>query len=107
LELQTRSAEETAECLRVHRQSYGIRYIPRQMVGAIRFGLLVLVHQLATREEAREPFLELWRFGTAIDNRFEPIAETVRQIRLMVQSGVVEIPAEVVEISDPEHGEGL
>lgn len=107
LVLQTRSAEETAECLRIHRQSYGIRYIPRQMVGAIRSGLLVLVHQLATWKEAREPFAELWRFGTAIDHRFEPIAETIRQIRLMAQSGVVEIPAEVIEINDPEHGEGL
>ncbi|KAJ5805016.1 hypothetical protein N7474_010903 [Penicillium riverlandense] len=107
LELQTRSAEETAECLRIHRQSYGIRYIPRQMVGAIRSGLLVLVHQLGNREDAREPFVELWRFGTAIDHRFELIAEAVHQIRLMAQSGAVEIPAEVIEISDPEHGEGL
>ena len=106
LNLQAQSAEEMAECLRIHRQSYGTKYIPCHMVDAIRSGLLVLVRQLSDRDEAREAFVEFWRFGTAIDHRFEPVAEAVHQIRLMAQSGAVETPSEVIEINEPEHGKG-
>lgn len=91
-------AEEMAECLRVHRQSYGLKHIPSQVIDAVQTALRVLVHQLDDSDDTRNAFTELCRFGIALSQKFQPTAETVHAIQLLAQRGAVRLPTEAIAI---------
>lgn len=92
-------AKEIAQCLRIFRQSYGLRHIPSQVVDAISRGMRVLVHQLHS-DEAEHVFIEFCRFAMALSQRFKPSAGTVHAIQSLAQRGVVRLPAEAITILD-------
>lgn len=94
-----RQAEEMAQCLRIHRQAYGLKYIPSQVVDTIQSSLRVLVHQIDS-EEAGHAFIEFCRFGMAMSRTFKPIAEAIHAIQSLAQRGVVRLPTEAIAILD-------
>jgi hypothetical protein len=93
-------AEEMARCLQVHRQSYGLKHVPSQVVDAVQTALRVLVHHLDDTDDARNAFTELCRFGIALSQKFQPTAEAVQDIQLLAQQGTVKIPSEAIAILD-------
>lgn len=105
---QARSAEQTAHCLRIHRQSYGLRHIPIQVVDAVQTGLRILVHQLERSDESRQAFTELCRFGMALSHRFKQTADVIHEIRRNVQHRSIRLPPDVVVLFDhPERWRSL
>jgi len=92
-------AKEMAHCLCIHRQSYGLKYIPSQVVDAVQSSLRVLVRQLDS-EEARHAFIEFCRFGMAMSHTFKPTADAIHAIRSLAQRGVVKLPMEAIAILD-------
>ncbi|KAJ5176089.1 uncharacterized protein N7482_001966 [Penicillium canariense] len=93
-------AEGMAECLRIHRQSYGLKHVPSQVADAVQTALRTLVHQLDVTGNAKHAFIELCRFGIVLSQKFQPTAETVRAIQLLSQRGAVRLPTEAVAILD-------
>jgi hypothetical protein len=105
---QVKSVEETAQCLRIHRQSYGLKHIPSQIVDAIQTGLQILVPQLEESDESRQAFAELCRFGTALSHRFKQTADMIHEIRKNALHLGVRLPSEVIAIfDDPEQWRSL
>lgn len=92
-------ATEMAQCLRVFRQSYGLKHIPSQVVDAISRAMRVLVHQLHS-DEAEHVFIEFCRFAVALSQRFKPSASTVHAIQSLAQRGVVRLPSEAIATLD-------
>lgn len=90
---------EMAQCFRVHRQAYGLKYIPSQIVDAVQSSLRALVHQLEI-EEARHAFVEFCRFGMAMSRTFTPTADAIYAIQSLAQRGVVMLPPEAIAILD-------
>ncbi|KAJ5666219.1 Transcription factor [Penicillium maclennaniae] len=90
---------EMAQCFRIHRQAYGLKYIPSQVVDAVQSSLRVLVHQLEI-EEARHAFIEFCRFGIAMSRTFTPTANAIHAIQSLAQRGVVTLPPEAMAILD-------
>ncbi|KAJ6108528.1 Transcription factor [Penicillium sp. IBT 18751x] len=90
---------EMAQCFRIHRQAYGLKYIPSQVVDAVQSSLRVLVHQLDI-EEARHAFIEFCRFGIAMSRTFTPTANAIHAIQSLAQRGVVTLPPEAIAILD-------
>ncbi|KAK4867685.1 hypothetical protein LT330_001195 [Penicillium expansum] len=100
---QVKAVEEMANCLRIHRQSYGLNHIPSQIVDAIQAGLRISVHQLEESDQTRQAFTELCRFGTALSHRFKQTADVIHEVRRVALHLDVQLPAEVIEIfDDPE-----
>lgn len=97
---QVQAAVETAQSLRVHRQSYGTKHIPNEMVTAIQTGLRILVHQLEDSEEIRQAFVEFCRFGTALGHRFKQTADTIHEIKKSALRQGIQLPAEAIAIFD-------
>lgn len=93
-------AEEMARCLRVHRQSYGLKHVPSQVVDAVQTALRVLALQLDDTDDARNAFTELCRFGITLSQKFQPTAEAVQAIQLLAQQGAVKLPSEAIAILD-------
>jgi hypothetical protein len=93
---QTKSACEMAQCFRVHRQAYGLKYIPSEMADATQIGLQVLAHQMEDSDESRQAFMELCRFGMALSYTLKQTANVVHEIR---NSAVqLQLPAEAIAI---------
>lgn len=92
-------AEEMAQCLRIHRQSYGLKYIPSQVVDAVQSSLRVLVHQLDS-EEASHAFIEFCRFGMAMSRTFKPTADAIHAIQSLLQRGAVRLPIKAIAVLD-------
>lgn len=92
-------AQEMSQCLRIFRQSYGLKHIPSQVVDAISSTIGVLVYRLES-DEAKRVFTELCRFGMALSQRFNPIADTIHAIQALAQRGVVKLPSEATAILD-------
>jgi hypothetical protein len=93
---QTKSAYEMAQCFRVHRQAYGLKYIPSEMADATQRGLQVLAHQIQDSDESRQAFMELCRFGMAFSYTLKQTANVVHEIR---NSAVqLQLPAEAIAI---------
>ncbi|CAI7566583.1 unnamed protein product [Penicillium glandicola] len=97
---QVNSAHETAECLRIHRQSYGLKHIPSELVDAIQTGLRILLHQVEKSDQSRQAFVELCRFGTALGHRFKQTAETIQEIRKNALQLNLQLPPEAIAIFD-------
>ncbi|KAJ5963790.1 Transcription factor [Penicillium vulpinum] len=105
---QVKAAEEMAQCLRIHRQSYGLKHIPSQIVDAVQTGLRILVHQLEESEESRQAFAELCRFGTALSHRFKQTADAIHEIRKNALHLNIQLPPEAIAIfDDPEQWKSL
>lgn len=105
---QVKYVEETAQCLHIHRQSYGLKHIPSQIVDAIQTGLRVLVSQLEERDESKEAFVELCRFGAALSHRFKQTADVIQEIRKNALHLSVRLPPEAIAIfDDPEQWRSL
>lgn len=94
-----RHAEDMAQCLRIFRQSYGLKHIPSQTVDAISNAIRVLVHHL-DGDVLTRMFTEFCRFGMALSQRFKPIAETIHAVQSLAQRSVVRLPTEVIAILD-------
>ncbi|KAJ5320120.1 hypothetical protein PENANT_c025G05033 [Penicillium antarcticum] len=104
---QINAAEEMAQCLRIYRESYGLKHIPSQMVDATQTGLRILACQLDDSDELRQAFVELSRFGTALSKRFKRTADKIHEIRAQTLSQNLKLPSEAVALfDDPEHWEG-
>lgn len=95
----SRQAEEMSQCLRILRQSYGLKHIPSQVVEAISTTIRALVYRLES-DDAKRAFTELCRFGIALSHRFNPIVDTIHAIQALAQRGVVNLPPEVTAILD-------
>lgn len=93
-------AMEMAQCLSLHRQAYGLKYIPSQVVDAVQVGLRVLVHQLEYTVDVRQAFIELCRFGIVLSQKFRPISETIQHIQSLSHRGVIWLPAEASAVLD-------
>lgn len=93
------SAQEMSQCLRTFRQSYGLKHIPSQVVDAVSGTIRVLVYQLES-DDAKWAFIELCRFGMALSQRFNPIADTIHEIRALAQREAVNLPSEAAGILD-------
>ncbi|KAJ5402481.1 Transcription factor [Penicillium crustosum] len=105
---QVKSAEETAQCLRTHRQSYGLKHISSQIIDAVQTGLRILVHQLEESDESRQAFAELCRFGTALSHRFKQTGDVIHEIRKNALHLGVRLPPEAIAIfDDPEQWRSL
>lgn len=101
-------AGEMAQCLYIHRQTFGLKQIPSQVVDAIQNTLGMLVYRLDSNE-ARHAFTELCRFGMTLSHKLKPTAETIYKIQSLYHRGTVKIPFEAVEIlggSKLRRGEG-
>lgn len=92
-------AEEMSQCLRILRQSYGLKQIPSQVVDAVSSTIRVLVYRLES-DDAKRVFTELCRFGMALSQRFNPTADTIHAIQVLAQRGVVKLPSGVTAILD-------
>ncbi|KGO76941.1 Transcription factor, fungi [Penicillium italicum] len=100
---QVKAVEEMAQCLHSHRQSYGLKHIPSQIVDAIKTGLRILVHELEGSDQSRQAFAELCRFGTALSNRVKQTANVIHEVRKSALHLGVRLPPEVIAIlDDPE-----
>ncbi|KAJ9492298.1 hypothetical protein VN97_g902 [Penicillium thymicola] len=105
---QVESAKETAQCLRIYRQSYGLKHIPSQVVDAVQTGLRVLVRELEESDESRQAFAELCRFGAALSYRFKQTADVIHEIRKNALHLSVQLPPEAIAIfDDPEQWRSL
>ena len=93
-------AEEVAQCLRVHRQSYGLKHVPSQVVDAVQTALHILVHHLDDTDNTKNAFTELCRFGIALSQKFQPTAEAIHAIQLLAQRGAVRLPPKAIAILD-------
>jgi hypothetical protein len=92
--------EEMAQCLRIHRQCYGIKHIPSQLADAVQAALRVLVHRLEDLGEAKQAFIELCRFGVAMSQKFRSTAETIQTIQSLSSQGSVVLPRQAIAILD-------
>ncbi|KXG54107.1 Transcription factor [Penicillium griseofulvum] len=105
---QVKSAQETAQCLRVHRLSYGLKHIPSQIVDAVQLSIRILVHQLEESDESRKAFAELCQFGTALSHRFKQTSDVIHEIRKNAMHLRLRLPPEVNAIfDDPEQWKSL
>lgn len=93
-------AKATAQCLRVHRQAYGLKYIPSQVVDAVQAALRVLVHWLKDDPDAHDPFIEMCRFAITLSQKFRAVADTIHHIQSLSRSGGVSLPVEAISILD-------
>lgn len=93
-------AEEMAQCLHIHRQSYGIKHIPSQVTDAVQTALQALVNHLEDFDGAEQVFIEIWRFGVALGQKFKSTAETIKTIRFLSRKESVELPREAIAILD-------
>jgi hypothetical protein len=92
--------EEMAQCLRIHRQCYGIKHIPSQLADAVQAALRVLVHRLEDLGEAKQAFIELCRFGVAMSQKFRSTAETIQTVQSLSSQGSVVLPRQAIAILD-------
>ncbi|KAJ5747544.1 uncharacterized protein N7511_009240 [Penicillium nucicola] len=104
---QMKSAEEMAQCLRIHREAYGLKHIPSRMVDATQTGLQILACQMNDNEELRQAFVEFSRFGAALGKRFQRTADTIHEISAQALNQNLKLPSEAVALlNDAEHWEG-
>ncbi|KAJ5088930.1 transcriptional regulator family: Fungal Specific TF [Penicillium argentinense] len=87
----SQQAEEMSHCLRIRRQSYGLKHMPSQVVDAVLTTIRALVYRLES-DDAKRVFTELCRFGIALSQRFNPIADTIHGMQTLAQRGVVNLP---------------
>lgn len=92
--------EEMAQCLRIHRQCYGIKHTPSQLADAVQAALRVLVHRLEDLGEAKQAFIELCRFGVAMSQKFRSTAETIQTVQSLSSQGSVVLPRQAIAILD-------
>ncbi|CAI7648316.1 unnamed protein product [Penicillium pancosmium] len=93
-------AEEIAQCLRIHRQSYGIWLIPSQVIDIVQAVFYTLVHHLESSNTVRHAFIEFCRFGIALGQKSKPMAETIYAIQSLSQRGSIQLPTEAITILD-------
>jgi len=97
---QIKSAHEIAQCLRVHRQAYGLKHIPSQMADATQTGLRILAYHMEDNDESRQAFAELCRFGMALSHSFKQTADVVHEIRNSALQQNLRLPPEAIAILD-------
>jgi hypothetical protein len=90
--------EEMAQCLLIHRQSYGTKHIPSQLADAVQGALRVLVHRLEDLGEAKQAFIELCRFGVAMGEKFKSTAVTIQTIQSLSSERSVILPKQAIAI---------
>ncbi|KAJ5571087.1 Transcription factor [Penicillium sp. DV-2018c] len=102
------SLVEIAQCLQIHRQTYGLKHIPSEMVDATQTGLRILVDQVDHGDGAKEAFIEFCRFGMALSHRFKQTADFIREIRKSALCQSLRLPSEAVAIFEgPEQWNGV
>lgn len=77
---QIESAHKLAECLQVHRRSYGLKHIPSQMVSATQIALGVMAQQMETTEEFKDAFAELCHFAISLSEKYKETAAVISEI---------------------------
>ncbi|KAJ5569742.1 uncharacterized protein N7459_009172 [Penicillium hispanicum] len=92
--------DDMTRCLRVYRESWGLKDIPSQLTDVIQTALHTLVHRLEEIGEARNAFIELCRFGIILSHKSKPTAETIHAILSLSRRGVVRLPTEAIAILD-------
>ncbi|KAJ5787765.1 Transcription factor [Penicillium paradoxum] len=97
---QLKSAVETAQCLKIHRQLYGLKHIPSEMVNATQAGLRILLYQLEDGDDAKQAFVEFCRFGRALGHRFKQTTDVIHEIRKTVLHRSLRLPSEAIAILD-------
>lgn len=93
-------AAEVAQCLQMHRQAYGLKYVPSQVVDAVQAALRVLVYWLKDDIDAIDGFIELCRFAIILGQKFRPVFDTIQHIQALSLRGVVWLPDRAIAILD-------
>ncbi|KAK9847630.1 hypothetical protein MYU51_018497 [Penicillium brevicompactum] len=97
---QIKSAHEMAQCLHIHRRSYGLKHIPSQVVGATQIGLRVMIRHFEDSDESRQAFAELCRFGMSLSSKYQETANVVQEIKTKALQQNLRLPHEIVAILD-------
>lgn len=92
--------EEMAQCLRIHRQIYGIKHAPSQFADSVQAALRVLVHHLEYSSETEKAFMEICRFGVALGQKFKSTAEAIQDIQYLAGQDTVTLPRQALAILD-------
>ncbi|CAG8020178.1 unnamed protein product [Penicillium olsonii] len=95
---QTRSAHEMAQCLRLHRRSYGTKHVPSQMVSATQAALRVMICHFDISDESMQAFAELSLFGTTFGYKYKETASAMREIRTKVTQENIRLPDDIITI---------
>ncbi|KAI9038443.1 putative C6 transcription factor [Aspergillus affinis] len=96
---QLQSANQIAHCLRIHHESYGLRHVPRLMLGPTNRGALALLAALED-EELKESFIELCRFLVAFSKRFSQAQAMIHMIEKRARQMKIALPPEAVAVLD-------
>ena len=96
---QLQSANQIAHCLRIHHESYGLRHVPRLMLGPTNRSALALLAALAD-EELKESFIELCRFLVAFSKRFSQAQAMIHMIEKTARQMNIALPPEAIAVLD-------
>ncbi|KAJ5232882.1 C6 transcription factor [Penicillium chermesinum] len=91
-------AEDMAQCLALHRSSYGLKHIPGQLGDVVISAALRVVFQQQDSDEAKHLFTELCRFGVALAQRFRPASQAIHKILVLVNGSATAFPGELKDI---------
>ncbi|PLB48051.1 C6 transcription factor [Aspergillus steynii IBT 23096] len=93
------SANLIAQSLRIHHEAYGLRHVPRQMLGPTNQSALVLLIALED-EELKESFIELCRFLVAFSKRFSQAQVMIHNIEKRAEQLRIPLPPEAIAVLD-------
>ena len=96
-----------AQCLRLHRRSYGTKHVPSQMVSATQAGLRVMICHFDISDESMQAFAELSLFGTTFGYKYKETASAMREIRTKVTQENIRLPDDIITILGGARGQGL
>ena len=97
--IQFQAAREIADFLRIHRESYGLRQIPRQFLDPTNSGAISLLTDLDV-DESKEAFVELCRFLVAFSKRCLPAKAMLKNIELTALRKNATLPPDALAVMD-------
>lgn len=97
--LQFQAAREIANFLRIHRESYSLRQIPRQFLDPTNSSAISLLTDLDV-DKSKEAFVELCRFLVAFSKRYLPAKAMLKNIEAIAQRKIVSFPSDALAVMD-------
>lgn len=97
--IQFQAAREIADFLRIHRESYSLRQIPRQFLDPANSSAISLLMDLDA-DKSKEAFVELCRFLVAFSKRYLPAKAMLNSIESIAQRRNVSFPSDALAVMD-------
>ncbi|PLN79707.1 fungal-specific transcription factor domain-domain-containing protein [Aspergillus taichungensis] len=97
--IQFQAAREIADFLRIHRESYGLRQIPRQFLDPMNSSAISLLTDLDV-DKSKEAFVELCRFLVTFSKRCLPAKAMLKNIELIAQRKNASFPPDALAVMD-------